>query len=444
MIRQIVSLVLLACSVLYYLAWLFASEAQLLVRNFYLLSRAATPQVLENHSLLGHLFKSEALIWLPFLGVGMLCAVLANKASRKWAETKQVGNGSVTDRFGVTMSMINAQFDHRPAFRTLAVTPTEDLPGLTPLENEHASDIEIEILGAIHASNAPADTTDAHGVTLYAHTLNTWRAAYQHDDAGLPSLDSVAAVLHDAGKVMTYSFQEQTQTWIKNRPDHESSTTEFLRRLPRYVLLEEADRACLNTLAAALAAVRTDGYPSEISEAVGRIRISDSVSTGSEKRRNLQKLKDGEVDFPDLCKGVQRAIRDAELFDKLNINRRSNASAPIKAFYEPGLQYLIIQAQSLRTLIAPHVSEHNRAALSLRQPTQGFHPSYAYIAAALEQMHTLMSVYGLSKTDSGMWALRSGNTAWPYAYIIDATVVGYAVPHWGKASSEFTVVPVAK
>jgi hypothetical protein len=444
MTRQITSLFVLAGLAIYFSAWALIDDARLMGRALYLHAPKRAAELMANGQLLEALFKMEILAWWPFLMAGMAAGLVVNIAAKKWAGTKQIGDGSVTDRFGVRMKMINGSFDHRPAFKLLQVTPRHLLPTLTEFELSHASDLELEILGAIYASQAPADVTDAHGTSLYLHTLDAWRGSYHSEEGAIASLEAVAAVLHDAGKVMTFVRSKHSGAWIKTTSDHESRTSEFLRRLPSYILLPQEERTVINTLAAALAAVRTDGYPPEIAEAVARIKMFDSKVTGAEKRRTGEKLKDGEVDFSDLFRGVQRALRDPELFVKLNINRRANSAEAIKAFFDAELKHLVIQAQSFRALIAPHVSEHNRASLSLRQPTQGFHPSYAYIATAIEQMHALVSVHGLMKTESGMWSLRSGNTQWPHAYIIDATTVDYNTASWGKSSSEFAVTPLSK
>lgn len=430
MIRQILSLAVLFGVIAFSVALYQFSNAYLLLRTAYFDA--------QTEASVWTLLQSEAVYWAPFFAVGVAAGWLVNWSARKWAGTKQLGDGVVTDRFGVTFKMIDNSFDHTPVFHTLPITTAGLLPLLSQAELNDCTELEKEILGAIHASGAPADVCDAHGVDLYTHTVNAWRIAHQKESGD--TLVQIAAVLHDAGKVLCY--KRVGDAWVKTKQDHESLTNEFLRRLPNYIAMQLTDRRYINTLAAALAAARTDGYPVEIAEAVTKTRMYDCIATGQEKSAVNQALRDGEVDFADLLIATRRALRLPDVFDKLNINRNARSAASVKAYYDQATEILVIQAQALRELIAPHVTDHNRAALSLRQPTQGFHPSYSYISASLQQQQALITTIGLQDTPSGLWALRSGQTSWSHCYIVDAKPLGHAVALWGKSAQEYTLLPV--
>lgn len=430
--RQIISLAVATVLLSFAIALYKFTGADLVLRSAYFGLQASPLTV-------NQLLERELLYWWPFFALGAVCALAVNWASRRWAGTTQLADGVVTDRFGAVFKMYDKPFDHAPVYACLPITPAGLLPLLSDQEKSHCSDLELEILGALHASGAPADITDAHGVDLYAHSVLAWRIANDKEQGD--TLIQLTAALHDAGKVMCY--KRVSSEWVKTKTDHESLTNKFLRRLPGYIALSLDERRYLNVLAAAIAAPRTDGYPPEIAEAVSKVRMYDSMATGQEKMAVVKGLRDGEVDFADLLIATRRALREHDIFEKLNINRNARSAAATKAYYDQGSQLLVIQAQALRELVAQHVSEHNRSALSLRQPTQGFHPSYSFISASLEQQQALVTTVGLHESPSGLWALRSGQITWSHAFIMDANPLGHAVNTWGKSATEYTLTPVA-
>ncbi len=436
MIRQIVSLSVLAASVMALVAASSIGQDHVAVR---LLAVHGPQKALEIAQGTGTAAAMLGLVptqiqsqWV-YLVAGIGLGLVARLAVTNWAKKPSIdleARVHVTDAAGGRYTMYGVPFAHAPHAPKLPIADVTDVAGV-----EDASLIELELLGAYRAGGHPADIGGYHGVSLFDHCLEVWRKAVSKN--GACTLEAILALAHDAGKLITF-VPTKEGGWSRLSPRHESYNAEVIRRLPSFntIPMEERDLILL-ALGYMEGGVAAKDVPSGVITAVEHVHVLDIKTTSTE----VEQRRAGEVDTSQLIQAVIELAKTPP--SDWNVNRSQSGSAPAGAIHlEDGL--LLVAGRALRAAIAKRVDAATSATLGLQMPSTEWHESYDDIAAAVQKAGIGQRIVNNVASTSGWFSLRVGAAKIPHALAIKTQASPATQGLWGVNQLEIVVSEAKK
>ncbi len=432
MIRQVASLTILAGAGILLGAHAMLGAADIAPRLIAVhgLERAATMA----HAGTGHVM--ENLIWTqlrwgaPYLLAGAVLGLVGRFAVVKWSTpiTLDSEKSYVTDEAGGRMVMYGLPFVHNPTMPRWAVADVSDVPGI-----EEASDFEVELLGVYRAGGFPADVVGYHGVSLFDHCAAVWQRAVEQ--YGPASLESLLALSHDAGKMLTFRRQEDG-TWTRISPMHEMNNPEAVRRLPSFwqAPLEERD-LILQSLHYMAGTVAAKDVSSDIVTAAQRVKVLDIRTTATEVATRTA----GYVNTAAVINAMLQIAADPPI--DWNINRTQSSSAPAAGIHL-GNGLLLVSDRAIRKALVTHMDAADVAALSLHTPSTNWHSANDLIAEAARTAGIGTRIVLNQATESGWFNVRVGQARMPQALAIQTSASPALIARWGQSAYEIVLAEV--
>lgn len=368
----------------------------------------------------------------PYLVVGALAGLLARVAVYRWkrplASAQKV---VVVDEAGGRFAMYGVNFAHAPHAPKLPVADVTDVAGV-----DRASLIEEELLGAYRAGGQPADVVGYHGVSLFEHCHSVWRRAVQaHGDC---SLESLLALAHDAGKMLTFT-RGADGAWTRQSPRHEMYNAEAVRRLPSFWRLPAVERELvLRALHYMAGGVAAQDVPASVVTAVQRVRVLDVRTTAAE---TAEPRRAGFVDLSAVMGALVNIAANPP--QDWNVNRSQSASTPAGAIYI-GDGVLLVSGRAMRSALARELPAADAAALSLNAPSTDWHSAYELIAEGMRQAGVGTRIVRNVASESGWFTVRVGAAKMPYAIALKSSASPAQHEAWGTNNLEIVLTEARK
>ena len=435
MIRQIISLATLAGILMTATAYMVLEPADI-ARRLVAVHGAARAAVLAQQgtgaAMLGLI--PEQLMWgAPYLVGGLAAGLAARLAVHRWAKPSQLVGGEVVvvDEAGGRFVMQGVPFAHAPHAPKWQIANVDDVQG-----TESASTLEVELLGAFRAGGHPADVVGYHGTSLFEHSREVWRRAV--DAYGACSLESLLAVAHDAGKMLTYVARPDG-SWQRLSPRHEMFNAEAVRRLPScWVLpLNECDLV-LRSLHYMAGGVATKDVPPEVVTAVQRVRVMDVRTTAAEVARPRVQ---GSIDLSAVMNALVVIAANPPL--DWNVNRTQSTSAAAGAVHI-GEGLLLVSGRAIRSALARALPQADAFGLSLNVPAVDWHTSYEVIADGLRSAGVGARIVHNVASESGWFSVRVGAAKMPFAIALKSSAPAAQQGLWGVNPLEIVLSEVRK
>ncbi len=434
MIRQIVSLTLLAACLMWFVAYTTQDSnviaARLIathgVEKAKVMAREGTGAVMTT------LVFDQIHASARYIGFGAFMGLLARLAVWNWTRParKPKLKSSVRDEAGGIYSVYGLAFSHAPTIPHWEVADVSDIKALAK-----ASVIEREMLAAYRKAGSPADLDGYHGTTLFEHSLGVWQRAVEQ--YGACSLEAIVAVCHDAGKLLTFSKNEDGQGWTRTTPEHEAYNSESVRRAPSFWKMNHAERdlimAAMHYMTGSVAA---SDVPSACVRAVQRVKVLDVRTTRKEVTRRT-----GQVDLSSIAQQIILLAQDPP--EDWNINRSVNTSAiPMALYLHDDL--LLVSGRALRQSLAETVDPATASALVLKVPAQDWHTAYDAIAEAIKATGLGARIVNNVATETGWFNVRMGRAFIAHAIVLKTSATAVQKAKWGVYPYEITLTETRK
>lgn len=435
MIRQTSSLAALAGGLMTGFAYLTLEPAAVAHRLVAVhgLSRAAELAEQGTGAAMVSLIPAQLAWAAPYLAAGAVAGLLARFAVFRWQRPAPAPDAKVVvvDEAGGRYAMYGVGFAHAPQAPKLAVVDVSDVDGI-----DRASLIEEELLGAYRAGGHPADVLGYHGVSLFAHCHAVWRRAAQaHGDC---SLESLLALAHDAGKLLTFT-RATDGAWVRLSPRHEMYSAEAVRRLPSFWRLPGAERdLVLRALHYMAGAVAAKDAPAAVITAVQRVRVLDVRTTAAE---TAEPRRAGFIDLSALMTALVRIAADPP--QDWNINRSQSSSTAAGAIHI-GDGVLLVSGRAIRAALARELPHADTAALSLTAPAPDWHSAYELIADGLREAGVGTRIVRNVASESGWFMVRVGAAKMPYAIAVKSSAPPVQASAWGINNLEIVLTEARK
>ena len=435
MIRQIVSLTLLAACLMWLAAYT-SQDANMIATRLIAVHGVEKAMVMarEGKASVMTTLVFDQLEWgARYIGFGVFMGLLARLAVWHWVrpERNPKIKSSVRDEAGGIYSVYGLAFSHAPTIPHWEVADVSDVRGLA-----QASVIEREMLAAYRKSGLPADIDGHHGTSLFEHSLGVWRRAVEQ--FGACSLEAIVAVCHDAGKLLTYTQNLDGQGWTRTSPNHEAYNAEAIRRAPSFWKISRTERdlimASMHFMTGSVAA--SDVSPACV-RAVQRIRVLDVQKT----RHEVTTRRTGQIDMASIAQQIVLLSQNPP--EDWNINRSVNSSAiPMALYLHDDL--LLVSGRALCKSLSDTVDPATAAALVLKVKAPGWHIAYDAIAEAIQATGLGARVVGNVETKTGWFKVRLGRAFMPHAIVLKTSATAAQKVKWGVYQYEITVFEARK
>ena len=434
MIRQIVSLTLLAACLMWFVAYT-SQDANVIATRLIATHGVDQAKVMarEGTGAVMTTLVFDQLHWSArFIGFGAFMGLLARLAVWNWtrAARKPKLKSSVRDEAGGIYSVYGLAFSHAPTIPHWEVADVSDIKALAT-----ASVIEREMLAAYRKAGLPADVDGYHGTTLFEHSLGVWQRAVEQ--YGACSLEAIVAVCHDAGKLLTIAQNPDGQGWTRTTPNHEAYNAESIRRAPSFWKIAHTERdlvmAAMHFMTGSVAA---SDVPPACVRAVQRIKVLDVRTTRQEVARRT-----GQVDMSSIAQQI--VVLSQTPPDAWNINRSINTSAAPMALYLHD-DLLLVSGRALRQSLADTVDAATASALVLNIPAQDWHTAYDAIAEAIKATGLGARIVNNVATETGWFKLRMGRSTIAHVIVLKTSATAAQKAKWGSTPYEIILTEARK
>lgn len=434
MIRQITSLMLLIASLMWLAAYTSQDADVIAVRliathgvdQAKIMAREGTGVVMAT-------LVVDQLHWsIRFIGFGVFFGLLSRFAVWHWVrpEHNPKIKSSTRDEAGGIYSVYGLAFSHAPTIPHWPITDVSEVKGLA-----EASVIEREMLAAYRKSGLPADVDGYHGTSLFEHSLSVWQRAVEQ--YGARSLESIIAVCHDAGKLLTITRNPDGEGWTRTTPAHEAYNAESVRRIPSFWKIPSAERdLVMASMHFMTGSVVASEVPGPCVRAVQRIKVLDVRTTKQEVARRT-----GQVDLGSIAQQIMLLSQSPP--EDWNINRSINSSASPMALYLHD-DVLLVSGRAMRQSLADVVDPATAAALVLNIPAQDWHVAYDAIADAIKATGLGARIVNNVATETGWFKARMGRSTIPHVIVLKTSVNAAQKTKWGSNPYEIVLTEARK